>query len=124
MGNDMNRGYTYHQMPNLTTAYGLEALWTFVTAALACRCRDKQTKNAASLRSFAPMLFSILGAVGLLDPICRSFLTWFGHDFPVGRFESVRSFLIAATTRYSGFFLLSFVTRFACDIGQLAKTCI
>ena len=34
---------------------------------------------------------------------------------------SVRSFLIAATTRYSGFFLLSLVTRFACDIGQLAK---
>ena len=28
------------------------------------------------------------------------------------------SFLIAATTRYSGFFLLSFVTRFACDVGQ------
>ena len=26
-----------------------------------------------------------------------------------------------ATTRYSGFFLLSLVTRFACDIGQLAK---
>ena len=34
---------------------------------------------------------------------------------------SVRSFLIAAMTRYSGFFLLSLVTRFACDIGQLAK---
>ena len=33
----------------------------------------------------------------------------------------VRSFLIAAMTRYSGFFLLSSVTRFACDIGQLAK---
>ena len=31
---------------------------------------------------------------------------------------SVRSFLIAATTRYSGFFLLSLVTRFACDIGN------
>ena len=29
---------------------------------------------------------------------------------------SVRSFLIAAMTRYSGFFLLSLVTRFACDI--------
>ena len=36
-------------------------------------------------------------------------------------FLSVRSLLIAATTWYSGFFLLSFVTRFACDIGQLAK---
>ena len=34
---------------------------------------------------------------------------------------SVRSFLIAAMTRYSGFFLLFLVTRFACDIGQLAK---
>ena len=34
---------------------------------------------------------------------------------------SVRSFLIAAMTRYSGFVLLSLVTRFACDIGQLAK---
>ena len=34
---------------------------------------------------------------------------------------SVRSFLIAAMTRYSGFFQLSLVTRFACDIGQLAR---
>ena len=34
---------------------------------------------------------------------------------------SVRSFLIAAATRYSGLFLLSLVTRFACAIGQLAK---
>ena len=47
--------------------------------------------------------------------------TWFGHDFPAGQFASVRIFLIAATTRYSGFFLLSLVTRFACGIGQLAK---
>ena len=31
---------------------------------------------------------------------------------------SVRSFLIAAMTRYSGFFQLSLVMRFACDIGQ------
>ena len=46
---------------------------------------------------------------------------WFGHDFPAGQVLSVRSFLIAATTRYSGFFLLSPVTRFACDISQLAK---
>ena len=30
----------------------------------------------------------------------------------------VCSFLIAATTWYSGFFLLSIVTRFACDIGH------
>ena len=50
---------------------------------------------------------------------CCSFLTWFGHEFPAGQIVSVRSFLIAATTRYSGFFLLSLVTRFACDIGQL-----
>ena len=34
---------------------------------------------------------------------------------------SVRSFLIAAMARYSGFFLLSLVTRFVCDIGQFAK---
>ena len=34
---------------------------------------------------------------------------------------SVRSFLIPAMTRYSGFFQLSLVTRFACDIGQLAR---
>ena len=34
---------------------------------------------------------------------------------------SVRSFLIAAMTRYSGFFQLSLVTRFACVIGQLAR---
>ena len=31
---------------------------------------------------------------------------------------SVRSFLIAATTWYSGFYLLPLVTRFACDISQ------
>ena len=32
--------------------------------------------------------------------------------FPAGQFVSVRSFLIAAATWYSGFFLLSLVTRF------------
>ena len=47
-------------------------------------------------------------------------LTWFGHDFPAGQFVSVRSYLTAATTLYSGFFQLSLVTHFACDIGQLA----
>ena len=59
--------------------------------------------------------------VGLSDPACCSFLTWFGYDFPAGQFVSVRSFLIAATKWYSGFFLLSLLTRFACDTGQLAK---
>ena len=44
--------------------------------------------------------------------IC-SFLTWFGHDFPAGQVVSVRSFLIAATTRHSG---LSLVARFACTV--------
>ena len=34
---------------------------------------------------------------------------------------SVRRFLNAAMTWYSGFFQLSLVTRFACDIGQLAR---
>ena len=33
----------------------------------------------------------------------------------------LRSFLIAAKTRYSGFFQFSLVTRFASDIGQLAR---
>ena len=47
-----------------------------------------------------------------------SFLTWFGHGFPVGRFVSVGSFLITVATWYSGFFLLSFVSCFARDIGQ------
>ena len=56
------------------------------------------------------------------DPICCSSLTWFGHDFSAGQFLSVRSLLIAATTWYSGFFLLSFATRLACDTaGQSAK---
>ena len=32
-----------------------------------------------------------------------------GHDFPEGQFVSVRTFLIAATIWYSGFFLLSIV---------------
>ena len=35
--------------------------------------------------------------------------------------ETVCSHLIAATTLYSGFFRLSLVTRFACDIGQLVR---
>ena len=42
--------------------------------------------------------------VGLSDPACCSFLTWFGYDFPAGQFVSVRSFLIAATKWYSGVF--------------------
>ena len=32
-----------------------------------------------------------LGPQVFSDPICCSFLTWFGHDFPVGQFVSVRS---------------------------------
>ena len=43
--------------------------------------------------------------------------------FFAGRFLFVRSFLSAATAWYSAFFLLSFITRFAFDIGQLAKIC-
>ena len=35
--------------------------------------------------------------------------------------QFAHSLLIATTTWYSGFFLLSFVRRFACDIGQSAK---
>ena len=37
------------------------------------------------------------------NPICCSFLTWFGHDFSAGQFASVRSFSIAATSWYPGF---------------------
>ena len=33
-----------------------------------------------------------------IDPICCSFFTWFGHDFPAGQFVSVRRFLNAAMT--------------------------
>ena len=69
-------------------------------------------------------LFSILGAVGLL----RSDILFIFHVvwpwFCCGTVLSVHSLLIATTTRYSGFFLLSFVTRFACDIGQSAKSFI
>ena len=46
------------------------------------------------------------------------------HDFSAGQFLTVRGYLIgliAATTWYSGFFLLSIVTRFVYGIGQLAK---
>ena len=53
---------------------------------------------------------------------CRSFqiryAAQFSYDFPPGQSVSVRSFLIAATTWYPGFFLLSLVISFACDIGQ------
>ena len=55
-----------------------------------------------------------------LDLICCSFLTWFGHNFSAGQFLSFRSLLLARMTCYSGFFLLSFSTRFARDIGQSA----
>ena len=41
--------------------------------------------------------------------------------FSVGQFLSVRSLLIATMTWYSGFFLLYFVARFACNTGQPAK---
>ena len=37
------------------------------------------------------------------------------------QFLYVCSFLIAATTWYTGFFKLSFVTRFACDMANLRK---
>ena len=37
-------------------------------------------------------LSSILGGSYVFsDPICSSFLAWFGHDFPPGQFASVRS---------------------------------
>ena len=67
------------------------------------------------------LLFSIFGAVGLFRSDMLLILRWFGHDSPAGQFVSVRSFLIAATTRYSRLFLLSLVKRFTCDLGQLAK---
>ena len=52
---------------------------------------------------------------------CRSFQIRYAAHFSARQFlPSVRSFLIAATTWYSGFFQLSFVTRFAFDNGQLA----
>ena len=51
-----------------------------------------------------------------LDLICCSFLTWFGHNFSAGQFLSFCSLLIARMTCSSGFFLLSFNTRFARDI--------
>ena len=63
----------------------------------------------------------VFGAVGLFR---SDMLLIFLHGLAMILLRdslSVRSFLIAAMTRYSGFFLLSLVTRFACDIGQLAK---
>ena len=77
------------------------------------------------LRSFCIIMFNCSVFWGgrrrvFPDPICCSFLTWFGHDFPAGQFVSVRSFLIAATIRYFGLFLLSLVTRFV-TLAKLAK---
>ena len=51
----------------------------------------------------AAFSFVVLCTIMFSDPICCSFLTWFGHVFPAGQLVSVRSFLIAR------------------DIGQLAK---
>ena len=42
-------------------------------------------------------------------------------SLPTGQCLMQNAYLIAATTWYSGFFQLSLVTRFACDIGQLAR---
>ena len=78
-------------------------------------------ENAARLLHHYVQLFSILGAVGLFRYDMLLIFNMVCHDLPAGQFVSVRNFLIAAKTRYSGFFLLSLVTRFACDIGQLAK---
>ena len=43
---------------------------------------------------------------------------------PDREFLSLRSFPIAATTRYSKFFLLTFVTHFPCDLANLQKISI
>ena len=45
------------------------------------------------------MFFQYFGGPKVFsDPICCLFLTWFGHDYLVGQFLSVRSFLITAAT--------------------------
>ena len=79
-----------------------------------------RTRNAVGTRAAGECFHSFFEFSQTFTRIC-SFLTWFGHDFLSGQFVSVRSHLIAATTLYSGFFQLSLVTRFACDIGQLAR---
>ena len=43
-----------------------------------------------------------LGPWVFSDPICCSFLTWFGHDFLAGQFVSVRSYLSLRNKRFRG----------------------
>ena len=67
------------------------------------------------------LLSSIFGAVGLFR---SDMLLIFNMVWPWFSCGTVcvcpQCYLIAAMTWYSGFFQLSLVTRFACDIGQLA----
>ena len=51
----------------------------------------------------------------------KNFWTWFGHDYFCGQFLSFLFFFIAATTWYSVFFLLSFVTRLHVTLSNLQK---
>ena len=73
------------------------------------QCRNKICDNFLNQLAISESEFSVLGSLCLLLLQFR-LIIW-----------AVRSLLISPMTWYSGFFLLSFVTRFACDIGQSAK---
>ena len=76
------------------------------------QCRNKICDNFQNQLAISESEFSVLGSLCLLLLQFR-LIIW-----------AVRSLLISPMTWYSGFFLLSFVTRFACDIGQSAKISI
>ena len=81
---------------------------------------QRTTNENFLLQSFASLCSTVQyfwGRRSFQIRYAAHFLHGLAMIFPAGQFVSVRSFLIAATTRYSEFFLLSLVTRFACDIG-------
>ena len=113
-------------LPRVTLAVTKRHFWVCHTRQMCSwyLCRDKNLRQFArtiyqfnipvtddmfNVVDISESEFSLLGSLcSLLLQFCQeTSFTW----------SSVRSLLIATTTWYSGFFLLSFVTRFACDIG-------
>ena len=83
-----DRGLKLQNSPKYCLAYMLDFI-------LICKWARLTVKRAIAI--FSSIFFFDRRSS---DPICYSFLTWFGHDFTAGQFVSDRSFLIAATAGY------------------------
>ena len=117
-------------LPRVTLAVTKRHFWVCHTRQMCSwyLCRDKNLRQFArtiyqfnipvtddmfNVVDISESEFSLLGSLcSLLLQFCQeTSFTW----------SSVRNLLKATTTWYSEIFLLSFVTRFACDIGLTAK---